>query len=68
VSPLFVWRLATLKIQAQSQAAKKAKPPSQKEQSERFIATARELESDESGNEFDAAIQKLLPFREKLDG
>lgn len=41
---------------------KPKKPPrklSQKEQSERFIATARELEVDESGAEFERALRIL---------
>lgn len=33
---------------------------SQKEQSERFIETARELEVDESGKGFDKAFQKII--------
>lgn len=48
--------------------APKPKKPSrklsQKEQSERFIATARELEADEAGStNFDQAIEILLPSR-----
>lgn len=45
--------------------APKPKNPSrkltQKEQSERFIATARELEADEEGGEFERALDKVLP-------
>lgn len=44
-------------------SGKKAKRLSQKEQSERFKQTARELEVDESGNAFDAAINEILPPR-----
>lgn len=42
---------------------RKAKPSrkrSQKEQSERFIATARELEADETGQDFERAVQSLI--------
>lgn len=42
---------------------KKAKPKpkfSDKEQSERFIETARELVVEESGKEFDRAMEKLV--------
>jgi len=39
---------------------KKAKKLSQKEQSERFIETARELESDESGKAFNLAVDKIV--------
>lgn len=35
-----------------------------KEQSERFIATAREIEADETGAAFDAAIGKVLIKRQ----
>ena len=38
---------------------KKKKKLSQKEQSERFIKTARELETDESGDSFEEAISKI---------
>jgi hypothetical protein len=34
-----------------------------KEQSERFKQTARELEADESGKAFDRAIAKVMPQR-----
>lgn len=44
----------------------KAKPKlSDKEQSERFIETARKLRVDESGNEFELAVSKILPVRIK---
>jgi hypothetical protein len=40
---------------------KKAKPKlTDKEQSERFIETARELGVDESGQKFEVAISKML--------
>jgi len=49
----------------------KPKKPSrkltQKEQSERFIATARELEADESGTAFDAAVAVVLPKATRSD-
>lgn len=49
-------------------AKKKAKAGSskkmtQKEQSERFIETARELGADESGEEFDRAMGRLVPSK-----
>lgn len=34
---------------------------SQKEQSERFIETARELGVDESGDKFDSALKIIVP-------
>jgi hypothetical protein len=40
---------------------KKAKPKlSDKEQSERFIETARKLRVDESGEKFEAAVTRLI--------
>lgn len=42
-------------------SGKKAKPLSQKEQSERFKETARELEADESGKSFEDAVGRVLP-------
>lgn len=40
----------------------KQKPkPDDKEQSKRFIETARELEADESGKEFERVIKKVFP-------
>lgn len=44
----------------------KPKPPPKaddKEQSERFIETAREIEADESGDEFERALDLLLPTK-----
>jgi hypothetical protein len=43
-----------------SGAKKKAPSKEQKEQSERFIETARKLGTDESGKSFDAAVSVLL--------
>ena len=41
---------------------KKAKPKlSDKEQSERFKQAARELGVDESGVEFESALQRIMP-------
>lgn len=41
---------------------KKPKPKlSDKEQSERFMETARELGVDESGEEFERALRKIIP-------
>ena len=53
---------------AKAGAPKKAKPKltlSDKEQSARFVETARELGVDESGGAFDAAIKKILPAKTK---
>lgn len=41
-------------------SGKKAKPLSQKEQSERFKKTARELGLEETGGNFDRAMDKIL--------
>ncbi len=41
-------------------SGKKAKKLSQREQSERFIETARELDADESGKGFDAVVKAIL--------
>lgn len=49
-----LWHLATVQIPPE----KKAKKLSQKEQSERFKQTARELEADESGASFEKAVGK----------
>lgn len=49
-------------------SSKKAKPLSQKEQSERFKQTARELEADETGAAFDRAIRQLLPEKRDAAG
>lgn len=44
-------------------AKTKAPKESQKEQSERFIETARKLESDESGKTFAKAFRVIVPKR-----
>ena len=44
-------------------SGKKAKPISQKEQSERFKETARMLESDETGEAFSMALRPILKPR-----
>lgn len=41
-------------------SGKKAKPLSQKEQSERFKETARELDVDESGEAFERVMKTLV--------
>lgn len=46
---------------ARKPTGKKAKKLSQKEQSERFKETARELGVDESGEAFERAINVVLP-------
>ncbi len=45
---------------ARKPSGKKANPLSQKEQSERFKETARELEADESGKAFERAMGVLI--------
>jgi hypothetical protein len=40
-------------------SGKKAKPLSQKEQSERFKETARKLEADETGEAFERVLDKI---------
>jgi hypothetical protein len=48
--------------------AEKPKPePDDKEQSKRFIDTARELEVDESGKDFDKALNTLIPPKKTSD-
>lgn len=37
-----------------------------KEQSKRFIKKARELVADEFGEEFERAVRKIVPPRQKL--
>lgn len=49
--------------QSPKPSGKKAKNPTQKEQSERYIETARELDVDESGDAFDRALSIVLPPR-----
>lgn len=39
----------------------KAEKLSQKEQSERFKQTARELEADESGDKFERVVEVIIP-------
>lgn len=46
-------------------SGRKAKKLSQKEQSERFMETARELDVDESGKAFERAAGAILPPRSK---
>ncbi len=42
-----------------------AKPkPDDKAQKERFIKKAREIEADDSGEEFERAFKKILPSKE----
>jgi hypothetical protein len=54
------------KPKASNPPGKRTKPKeSQKEQSERFIETARKLGFDESGREFDSIIKKIVPKRGK---
>ena len=50
--------------------AEKPKKPKKKikpglSQKERFIAYAREVEADESGERFEAAIKKMAPPKDK---
>jgi hypothetical protein len=45
---------------------KKAKPKlTDKEQSERFKQTARELGVDESGEDFERALDKIMPVKKQ---
>jgi hypothetical protein len=58
---------------AKAGAPKKAKPKAKskltdKEQSERFKQTARELGVDESGADFERAVDKIIPSKRKLSG
>jgi hypothetical protein len=46
-------------------SGKKAGKLSQKEQSERFKETARLLEADEGGADFNSAIDRILPEKAK---
>lgn len=46
-------------------SGKKAKPLSQKEQSERFIQTARELGADEEGDLFEHAVKGIIKPKEQ---
>lgn len=48
---------------SKKKAGKPAIPKEQKEQSERFIETARELGVDESGKKFERAFNKVLRTR-----
>jgi hypothetical protein len=48
---------------ARKPSGKKAKKLSQKEQSERFKETARELGADENGEAFKRAIETILPAK-----
>jgi hypothetical protein len=46
---------------------KKPKPePDDKEQSSRFVATAKALGVDESGRDFDRAMKSVIPPKPKL--
>jgi len=47
--------------QSPKPTGRKAKKLTQKEQSERFIETARELGADESGKPFELLFNKLVP-------
>ena len=52
---------------ARKPSGKKAKPLSQKEQSQRFLDMAKELEVDETGGDFDRAAGILLKSKKKPD-
>ena len=52
---------------ARKPSGKKAQKLSQKEQSERFKETARELEADESGEAFERVTNALLKARKRPD-
>lgn len=51
----------------QKPSGKKAKKLSQKEQSERFIATARGIDADDSGDQFEMAVNRILPTKRSKD-
>jgi hypothetical protein len=38
-------------------------PPDDPEQSKRFIETAREIGTDESGERFERSLEKILPVK-----
>jgi hypothetical protein len=44
-------------------SGRKSRKLSQKEQSERFIETARTLQSDESGTPFERAMRVVIPLK-----
>ena len=55
---------------AKASAPKKAKPKpklTDKEQSERFIETARALDANDSAEDFDAKFRKLVPPKTPSD-
>ena len=45
----------------------KSKPPDDPEQSARFIETAKDLESEESGKSFEKAVKLLKPATKTTD-
>ena len=47
---------------------KKGRKSTDKEQSERFIETARRLQADETGQPFEAAFKKLVPAKLRPPG
>jgi len=47
---------------------KRGRSNTDKEQSERFIETARRLEADESGRRFEEAFRKLVPPKSPKSG
>ena len=49
---------------SQKPKRKKTKKLSQKEQSRRFVETARKLEADETGEAFLDAVQVIIPPRQ----
>ena len=40
-------------------------PPDDKAQAQRFVETAKQLESDESGKQFEAAVKVVVPPYDK---
>ena len=68
--PYSVWRQSRYKREANAKRQKKkshADPETavQKEQSERFIESARQLDADETGASFQRALDVVLPLRKK---
>lgn len=51
------------KVPATASKAGSSKKMTDKEQSERFIETARMLQADEDGKVFQAALDQLLPLK-----
>lgn len=53
------------KPKARGSPKKIERPKDQKEQSARFLETARKIEVDETGSEFERALEKILPPKKR---